>query len=215
MICNVIATGSKGNAVVVNDIILIDCGVPFKALKNVYKQLKLVLLTHKHSDHFKASTIRTLARERPALRFGCCGWLREKLIAAGVNERNIDVYSPDQKYDYKQFKLLPVMLAHDVPNCGYRLYFGSERGFYATDTDNLYGVDAKGYDLYMLEANYTEPDIMEIIKEKEDRGEYAYEKRKLHTHMSKEYAEKWVADNMGENSMIIWLHGSDSFDNNS
>ena len=215
MICDVIATGSKGNAVVVNDIILIDCGVPFKALKPVYKQLKLVLLTHKHSDHFKTATIHRLASERPTLRFGCCEWLKDALIGAGVNARNIDVYSPERKYDYKQFRLVPIRLVHDVPNCGYKLYIGSERGLYATDTDNLYGIEAKGFDLYMLEANYTEPDITEIIQGKESRGEYAYERRKLHTHMSKEYAEKWVADNMGDNSMIVWLHGSDRFDNNS
>lgn len=30
--CNIIATGSKGNAVVIEHEILIDCGVPFKAL---------------------------------------------------------------------------------------------------------------------------------------------------------------------------------------
>ena len=45
----IISTGSHGNAVVLNKHILIDVGVSFKALKNVYKDLKLVLLTHIHS----------------------------------------------------------------------------------------------------------------------------------------------------------------------
>lgn len=45
----IIASGSKGNATVINDIIMIDCGVPFKSLKNIYKNLKIVLLTHVHS----------------------------------------------------------------------------------------------------------------------------------------------------------------------
>lgn len=45
----IIATGSTGNAVVVDKHILIDVGVPFKTLKNVYKDIKLVLLTHIHS----------------------------------------------------------------------------------------------------------------------------------------------------------------------
>ena len=68
---NIIATGSTGNAVKINDI-LIDCGVSFKKLKDVYKHIKLVLLTHEHSDHFRTPTIRKLAAERPTLRFGCC-----------------------------------------------------------------------------------------------------------------------------------------------
>ena len=46
---DVISTGSQGNAVVINREILIDLGVPFKSLKDVYKGLKLVLLTHIHS----------------------------------------------------------------------------------------------------------------------------------------------------------------------
>ena len=45
----IIATGSTGNATVLNKIILIDAGVSFKALKNVYRNLKIVLLTHIHS----------------------------------------------------------------------------------------------------------------------------------------------------------------------
>ena len=51
---NIIATGSKGNAVVIDQKILIDCGVSFKALSKVYRALKLVLLTHIHSDNAPA-----------------------------------------------------------------------------------------------------------------------------------------------------------------
>ncbi len=45
----IIASGSTGNAVAINKNILIDVGVSFKSLKNVYKDLQLVLLTHIHS----------------------------------------------------------------------------------------------------------------------------------------------------------------------
>ncbi len=46
---NVIKSGSSGNAVQVNSFVLVDCGVSFKTLKDVYKDLKIVLLTHIHS----------------------------------------------------------------------------------------------------------------------------------------------------------------------
>ena len=123
---NIIATGSTGNAVKINDI-LIDCGVSFKKLKDVYKHIKLVLLTHEHSDHFRPSTIRKLAAERPTLRFGCCRWMVPKLIECGVSPTQIDVYDIGKRYDYKVFALSPIKLYHDVPNCGYRLYFGRKR----------------------------------------------------------------------------------------
>ena len=71
----VLATGSTGNAVVIDGQILMDCGVPYKLVKPVAKALRLVLLTHWHGDHFRKSTLHALAADRPALRFGCCRWL--------------------------------------------------------------------------------------------------------------------------------------------
>lgn len=45
----IIATGSRGNCVIVNGSIAIDMGVPFKKTQHIYKNLQLVLLTHVHS----------------------------------------------------------------------------------------------------------------------------------------------------------------------
>lgn len=59
MTCNVIATGSKGNAVHLGGSLLVDCGVPFKALCGCFRELKLGLLTHLHSDHFNRVTLRS------------------------------------------------------------------------------------------------------------------------------------------------------------
>ena len=95
---NIIATGSKGNAVVIEHEILIDCGVPFKALTAEWKTLKLVLLTHIHCDHFQPSTLRLLASNRPTLRFACCDWLCKPLVDAGVPISQIDVLTPGTMY---------------------------------------------------------------------------------------------------------------------
>ena len=43
------ATGSKGNCVIFKNDIAIDMGVSFKKIKHIYRDLKLVLLTHIHS----------------------------------------------------------------------------------------------------------------------------------------------------------------------
>ena len=58
---NIISTGSKGNAVVLNGVILVDCGVSFKALNDVYKDLQIVLLTHEHTDHINKTTLKELS----------------------------------------------------------------------------------------------------------------------------------------------------------
>lgn len=45
----IISSGSQGNAVILNDFVLVDCGVPYKQIAPYVSQLKLVLLTHIHS----------------------------------------------------------------------------------------------------------------------------------------------------------------------
>lgn len=42
----IIASGSKGNAIILRDYILLDCGVPYSKIKNRIKQLKLVFISH-------------------------------------------------------------------------------------------------------------------------------------------------------------------------
>jgi Cft2 family RNA processing exonuclease len=204
---NIIATGSQGNAVVLNDYILIDCGVSFKALKDVYKDLKIILLTHIHTDHFNKTTIKQLAKERPTLRFACCEWLVSDLVKCNVSQRNIDVLEIGKIYDYGAFKVSPIKLYHDVPNCGYRLFSGEKRALYATDTEHLEGITAKEYDLYLVEANYENEELQERIRSKQETGEYCYETKVASRHLSKEQADEFLIENMGAKSRYEYLHG--------
>lgn len=203
---NIISTGSSGNAVILNNNILIDCGVSLKALSDVKKQIKIVLLTHVHSDHFNKTTIRNLAAERPILRFACCEWLVQDLLACGVSERNIDVMQIGKIYNYGVFKVSPIKLYHDVPQCGWRVFIGNEKAIYMTDTATLDGISAKDYDLYFVEANYISEEIQKKIKEKQESGQYAYEYRVLKTHLSKEKCDEWLLENMGEHSEYVYMH---------
>lgn len=109
MMYDILATGSSGNAVVINGEILIDCGVPMKKLREsgYIKSLNLVLLTHSHGDHFNPATVRALHQERPALRWGCCEWMvwedREKkvpgpLLKTGVQPVCIYLMDVAKKY---------------------------------------------------------------------------------------------------------------------
>ena len=208
MTYKIISTGSKGNAVVINDAILIDCGVPYKRLEPVVKALKLVLLTHVHSDHFNPRTAAALHLERPALRFGCCEWMVRPLLDAGVNKRAIDVFDPHHIYAYGGIgEIMPEPLPHNVPNCGYHIFtFSWERLFYATDTGTLDGIEAKGYDLYMIEANHTKADLEARMEKKLAEGKFSYEIAAARNHLSLEQAEDWLYQQMGPNSRYAFLH---------
>lgn len=206
MTYDILATGSSGNCTVLNDIIALDMGVPYKKVAPNVRDLQLIFVGHEHTDHFKASTIRALATERPKLRF--CGgeWMVSKFIGAGVSARQIDVLEAGKRYDYGSFQIEPVTLYHDVPNYGLKIYINGKKVIYIVDTGYVDDVDAKNFDLYLLESNHTRAEIEARIAEKQSRGEFAYETRAAQNHLSQEQAMDWLARNAGPNSKYILLH---------
>lgn len=197
----IINSNSDGNGLIIEENILIDCGITFKSLKDYYKKLEIVLLTHIHQDHFNKSTIKKLASERPTLRFGCCEWLVKKLIECGVNKKNIDIYEIGKIYSYRNFKVVPITLYHDVPQCGYKLKINGNKLIYATDTERINHIEAINYDYYFVEGNY------ENDEELHSRAvNNFYELRVKKTHLSKVQATEWLMQNMGENSKYVFMH---------
>lgn len=197
----IINSGSDGNGMIIEDTILIDCGISFKKLNEYYKRLEIVLLTHIHGDHFNKKTISKLAIERPTLRFGCCEWLVEDLIKCGVNKKNVDVLEIGKIYDYRDFKVVPIKLYHDVPNCGYKLRLGVNKLIYATDTNKIEHIEAKNYDYYFIEGNYEDEEELHSRAVND-----FYEDRVKKTHLSKVQATEWLMKNMGKNSKYIFMH---------
>lgn len=207
-IAQVISSGSEGNAVIYNNAIMVDCGVSLKALQEVKRSLKIVLLTHKHSDHLKIRTLQRLQAERPTLRVTCGNFLLEELPCI----KNIDVLQVGKIYDYGAFKVSPVKLYHDVPNFGWRIFLpNGQKIFHATDTVHLEGITAKGYDLYAIEHNYCEEYIQQAIEEARANGEYTHAYGNINTHLSIQQARAFIEANRKESSEVLELHKSRSF----
>ena len=210
MIYKILATGSDGNATIINGYALIDCGVPYKAIEPYAQDLRLVFLTHIHGDHFNAATIKKLAFVRPSLRWVCCEWLVEALLDAGVKATQIDVVRPGAWVAFEIGDVVyasPIELTHNVRNCGWRIVINEESLFYATDTGSLEGISVKDFDIYMVEANHVRADLERRLAEKEAAGEYAYERRAAENHLSREQAIDWLAENMGPKSLWVPMHG--------
>lgn len=150
-----------------------------------------------------------LAKERPTLCFACCEWLVMPLLECGVDKKNIYVMEIGKKYNCGIVSLSPFKLYHDIdtPNCGWRIYTGDEKALYATDTSTMKGIVAKDYNLYLLESNYSEDEIQERIREKQENGQYCYEERVIKTHLSHEQASEWLMENMSFHSEYVFLHG--------
>ncbi|HNX82187.1 MAG TPA: hypothetical protein PKL77_08595 [Candidatus Omnitrophota bacterium] len=157
-------------------------------------------------DHFNRATIRRLAAERPTLRFGAGSWLIPELALLGIPKKNLDVYVPGAIYVYGNTEIYPFKLQHNVPNMGYKLHLPTGNVVYATDTGTLADIEAKNYDLYLIEANYEDEEIKERIREKEKAGLYSYERNAMIHHLSKARCDAWVYENMGHNSEYIYMH---------
>ena len=151
------------------------------------------------------------------MRFACCVWLCAALVNAGVKMSQIDVIRTERWYNYKNLcRIKAQETKHDVQNCCWHIELPQppvERLFYATDANNLNGITAKGYNLYLVEANYTEADIKDRIAEKKINGEFVYEKRVMHEHLSKEKADDWLYQNMTAHSEYIYMHCHQDKDN--
>ena len=209
----IIATGSKGNAVLYNDNVLVDCGVPYKTLEPYVKDLKLVLLTHKHSDHINKTTVRKLVYERPTLRFACGEWMADILVECGV--KNIDILELNTAYDYGICTVASIELFHDVPNCAWRIYLNDGyKIIHMTDTYTAEGIHAIGYDLYAIERNYDSETIQDIIAEKKILGKFAYEEGAINSHLSFQQAQAFFDENKKEDSELIRLHESSRYKQN-
>jgi len=204
----VIASGSTGNAVIYHDTIMVDCGLPFNKLSKYIKTLNIILLSHEHGDHLNMNTLDRILSERPSVRVGCGYFLKERLN--GI--KNVDIYEAGKMYDYGVLKICPVMLYHDVPSFGYRIYKDGTKIFHATDSAHLEGITAKGYSLYSIEANYDEDTVYSSIEEKQLRGEYAHQRGSINSHLSIRQAQDFVLQNgVPGQYEFIQLHQSTQF----
>lgn len=205
---NILSTGSKGNAIIYFNSILVDVGISFSRIEPYLKDIQIVLLTHQHSDHFKLNVIKRIQEERPSIRFGCGAFLADKL----QDIRNLDIYESGKMYNYGSFKISPIILYHDVPNFGYRIFKDGKKLLHATDTYTLEGISAKDYDIYALECNYDEERVYDIIREKQYRGEYAHQKGSINSHLSKQQAQKFILSNTSRQDIqFLMLHQSSKF----
>ena len=206
---NVISSSSNGNAIIFNDYLMIDCGVPYTKIKPYIRELKVILLTHLwlHSDHFCKSTIKKIAFEKPTMKWVCGEWLVDDLVKLKVPKQNIYVVKHNKAYDFGAFNLIPLETYHDVRNMSYRVDFKPITIYYATDTNRLdYHVCLKHLDYYFVEENYSEKELENRIKEKEQLGEFAYEKRVKETHLSAEEVNSFLIEMMGDNSKFVYCH---------
>ena len=146
----VLASGSKGNAYTLDDI-LIDCGIQFDRIlkRNRFEKIRYCLLSHWHGDHSKAvndvikhgikvyASAETFARLKLKSKANCYA-----IRAGGVYELGDWIVYP-----------------YEAEHCEGALYFvlekGSEKILFSTDNAVIHEDHAGLTEIY-IEANYSE-----------------------------------------------------------
>lgn len=206
---SIIGSSSNGNSIIVEDFILLDCGVSYAKLKKYLKQIKLIFISHVHQDHLLKKTIKQIAYNYPTIKYitGSKKVVWE-LIACGVQMKNIYVLKPCIWYNLGLLKVRLEILYHDVENYALKWEYKGKKSIYIVDTNSVEHIQAKNYDLYLIESNYKEELLEKHIRECEDENVLYYLNRVTRTHLSYEKANSFLIENMGENSEYDYIHKS-------
>ena len=207
---NIISSSSKGNCIIIEDFLMLDCGVSYKKLEKQLKKIKLIFISHSHKDHLLPITIRNIAYKYPNIKYICGSEVvAEKLVKdSHVPMKNIYILKPSKWYDLGALKVKLEELVHDTPNYALKFEIKGKKGIYIVDTENVDNIKAKDYDLFLIEANYNQAILEEHIKKCENPDELHYLNRVPTTHLSYEQANSFLIENMNSNSIYEYIHQS-------
>lgn len=205
-----ISTGSKGNAIIYENTILVDCGVSYKLLADEISDVKILLLTHDHADHVRIPVLKRLVRDLPNLVIMCGQWL--EYATKGLETSRIVYCEFGKSYKVGNNIFSMVKAFHDTENCGWKIQIGDKKIFHMTDTYTLDGVSAKDYDLYVLEGNFDEETIQREIEEAYEKGEFTYKVGVPNSHLSFQKAYRFFYLNKKNDSELKIIHMSRQYE---
>lgn len=199
---NILATGSTGNAVRIENI-MFDCGISFKDMKDELYKVDSLFITHSHSDHVKESTLKSIHKEFPRI-----------TVYGNANvayQFDVDVVVGTAKVKLKKKRVvIPFDGFHDVPVTGYIVQMKGMNILYMTDTAKVVLPEDIPLDYVFLESNYDETKLKQLAKQYQRRGYNPMESslRHLSTQKCKEF---YFVHRRDKGSKLIELHQSHRF----
>lgn len=127
--------------------VMVDCGLPFKHLKEYLYDVDYLLITHTHQDHIKPSTFNAIRKQFPN-------------ITTISNYEVASKYKIDEivdigfEHEIGEYTFEPFTGEHDVLVYGYVWKVGDIQIIYATDMNNFLNAPDIKYDLLFLESNH-------------------------------------------------------------
>lgn len=197
-----IATGSTGNAVRIQDI-MIDCGIPFKKMKEDLYKVDTLLLTHSHSDHIHPAAYNAIRRDFP----------RIKIYANAdvAYQYDVDIVIGTAEIKLPKHRIvIPMEGLHDVPVSYFYILMDGLNIIYATDTHRVENPRDLPIDYFFLESNYDEVKLKELSKQYKRRG-YDPAKSSIRHLSTQQCKEFYFVNRRSAESPLIELHQSHRF----
>lgn len=199
----VIASGSDGNAVRIENI-MIDCGIPFKEMKDDLYKVDTLLITHSHGDHIKASTLKSIRKEFPRIK------VYANADVAYQYDVDVVIGTATLKLTKKRI-VIPFEGKHDVPVTGFVIQLKGLNILYMTDTCRVEMPDDYPLDYVFLESNYDERKLQEIGKDFKRRN-YDPRINSVTRHLSTQKCKEfYYLHRRDRDSELIELHKSHRF----
>lgn len=197
----IISSGSKGNCVIINDV-MIDVGVPFSKIKDHLYDIRYLLLTHIHSDHIKPATLNNIKSLFPRIKI-IGNYEVHQVYGVGILA-NAGYEIVTEHYTFKPFECV-----HDVLTYGFTWTFEDNEIIYATDTSSMHNAPKGSYDYLFIESNHSEKKLDMIIgQSKGGYNPYLGGKRHLSTEQAKSF---YYTHRKSRESEFIELHKSHRF----
>lgn len=197
----IISTGSKGNCVIINDV-MVDCGVPFGKIKDDLYEIKYLLITHIHQDHLNKKTVQQIAENFPRIMIIGNYEVHNSYNCNVIANAGFTIETDD-------YSFYPFENSHDVLCYGYTWTFEGQEIIYATDTSTLKNAPEKKYDFLFLESNHDEAKLEAVRNEnKGSYNPYLSGKRHLSTQQAKAF---FYLNRRNQQSQFIELHQSARF----
>ncbi len=201
-----LASSSAGNAYIVSDgenMILLECGVPFKKLeqKSGYSlsRLSACFITHEHKDHSRAAS--------QLLRHGVRVYTSEG-TARALELPELEIIEPWKPVDIAYFRVMAVPVIHDAKQpIGFLIddMRTNERLFFAADTRGLSYIISKPTYI-AVECNYEESALAASTRMPDSLKE-----RIRHSHFEVDRVLAWLKKQELCGVITVWLlHLSDA-----
>lgn len=201
-----ISTGSQNGNCYIYDSLMLDVGVSYSKIKNDLKGIKLIFISHLHTDHFNKDTIRKIRLHYPNIMFVGGSNMKDMYEELELRHTIMDL---GKLYDFGVMKLSTVALYHDIENFGLRIFHNDLKGIYITDTYTVEGISFKGYDFIIIEFNHDEKTHLKLAETSSYGVRFT---NAMNSHLSFQQANEAINENAKDGTEILLIHLSSSYD---